>query len=70
MSRTDKKSRDKKSTKSTEAAADKPKRPAFVAPPKPGGNYPGAHGDAGGGGPKAQWANHMAKGRIFRHQGR
>jgi hypothetical protein len=40
-----------------------PKRPAFVPPPKPGGNFPGkdAHGK---GGPKPP------KGRIFRHQGR
>lgn len=40
-----------------------PKRPAFVPPPKPGGNFPGKdlHGK---GGPKPP------KGRIFRHQGR
>jgi hypothetical protein len=70
MSKTDKTSSDKKAAKSTEAAADKPKRPAFVAPPKPGGNYPGAHGGAGGGGGPKPNGPTMAKGRIFRHQGR
>ena len=45
-----------------------PKRPVFVPPPKPGGNYPGAGGPGKGGkgGPKSN----MPKGRIFRHQGR
>jgi hypothetical protein len=45
------------------AKAAAPKRPVFVPPPKPGGNFPGRdmHGK---GGPKPP------KGRIFRHQGR
>ena len=40
-----------------------PKRPAFVPPTKPGGNYPGkdVHGKSG---------HKQPKGRIFRHQGR
>jgi hypothetical protein len=53
-------------------AADKPaaaKRPVFVAPPKPGGNYPGAPSGGKGGGAKPHGAN-TPKGRIFRHQGR
>jgi hypothetical protein len=67
MSKDDKKSSEKKST---DAAADKPKRAAFVAPSKPGGNYPGAHGNGGGGGGPKPNGPGMAKGRIFRHQGR
>jgi hypothetical protein len=43
------------------------KRLAFVPPPKPGGNYPGAGGKGGGGKPHG---SNMPKGRIFRHQGR
>ena len=37
-----------------------PKRPAFVPPPKPGGNFPGkdVHGKSG---------HKQPKGRIFRH---
>jgi hypothetical protein len=53
----------------TKTAEAKPKRPVFVPPPKPGGNYPGAPGGGGkSGGPKPH--GNMPKGRIFRHQGR
>lgn len=62
----DKQAAPAKAVASAETAAAKPvapKRPAFVPPPKPGGNFPGkdSHGK---GGPKPP------KGRIFRHQGR